>query len=84
MAKKLSATVRAETIAAELVARTAVLEEQHKTVISKIDKIEEKQDAMLTELTKYKGAYGMLTLLGTVLFAGVTFFKDWIWARLHG
>lgn len=74
---------------AELMARIAVLESQHQGLTRDIaslhttdEKINAKLDMLIEAHTKYKGAVGLVTLLGSVLFSLATLtvatLKGWI------
>lgn len=60
----------------ELAERVAVLESRQGTIEETMKKIAEKQDRILSELTKYKGAFGMLTMLGSAIVAVAALMKD--------
>ena len=58
--------------------RIAVLESQLAAIQADFDELKTGQQAILTELTRYKGAVGAATFIISCLFAALTLSKDWI------
>lgn len=61
--------------------RIAVLESQLSAIQADFDELKVGQQAILTELTKYKGAVGAATFILSCLIATLTLTKDWILAH---
>lgn len=62
--------------------RLAVLEAEVDDIKSTQKQILDKQDEILVELARYRGAFGMATLLVTAIATALMFFKDAILAKL--
>lgn len=52
------------------------LEEKDKEQIRRLDILEDKMDQVLLAHSRYKGAWGMLLLISSGIWAGVVFMKD--------
>lgn len=62
----------------ELHERVTRLEENHNFLREQFKTQGEKLDAIHTELTRYKGAWGMLGLIVSSVVTALLLFKDWI------
>ena len=62
--------------------RIAVLEAQMAQVRTVQDTILAKQDQMLTELARYRGAFGLATIIFSAIATALIFFKDAILAKI--
>lgn len=61
--------------------RVAVLEAQRAEDLKRLDEIRKTVLAIHDDLTRYKGALGLLALLGSCLAVGVGVLKDWVVAH---
>lgn len=64
------------------VERIAVLETQMAQVRGTQEAILDKQTEILTELSRYRGAFGMALLLFSAVGTALIFFKDFVLAKL--
>lgn len=61
--------------------RIAILETQVSTITQTQTAILEKQDKMLTELARYRGAFGFATIVFSAVATALVFFKDALLAK---
>lgn len=62
--------------------RIAVLETQVKAISATQAELLQKQDQMLTELARYRGAIGLATILFSAIGAALMIFKDAVLVKL--
>lgn len=61
--------------------RVAVLESQQVTNAETLQQISERLQNIHDDLTRYKGAMGVLFLVGSSMAAAVALLKDWVMAH---
>jgi predicted phage tail protein len=75
----------AATINREQVNKTLLeLQQGHKKIVSRLDRVEPVADMVTSWRAKFAGAMIVLGLVGSIAFAGVTFFKESILRVVFG